>query len=148
MKLKILVLIVLLFTPAISQAETAGDFDGNGIINLEDVAYFMAWFIKGRTSDTTVVVNAAKQLYAPADGPIVRLPSLAKDSFAGGSSLNLNDIAIMMGYFVKGRSTDFSVVLSAAVSLYSEVSFVSKLPGTPLGSSSFSTTITGIEADP
>jgi hypothetical protein len=140
--------IVFTLISSCCSAEVAGDLDGNGSITVEDIAYFMAWFIKGRTTDKSVVVNRAKELYPNATGPVVRLPDPAKDNFFGKDSVSLNDIAILMAFFMKGRTSDFSAVQIQANNLYSGTDFVSKLPGTPIGDSSFTTTITGITTDP
>jgi hypothetical protein len=148
MKKIFLLLMVFAFLSPVLHAELAGDLDGDGTITLNDIAYFMAWFMKGRTTDQALVVSTATSLYSSATGPIVRLPDASKDNFYGDNSISLNDIAIMMAYFMKGRTTDFSVVQSQAIQLYSTADFVSKLPGTPIGDSSFTTTITGITTDP
>lgn len=149
-KIKCLAVILSLMLVAIPAftADLAGDLDGNGSVTLEDIAYTMAWFLKGRTSDKQLVVTTATGLYANATGPVVRLPDTASDSFFGGNIVDLNDIAIMMAYFLKGRSTDFETVRSQAISLYQSANVIYKLPGTPVGDSTVPVTVTGIQVDP
>lgn len=138
---------VFLLVPSLSFAIVAGDLDGNNSVTLEDVAYFMAWVSIGRPSNTEAVVDAAKGLYANAKGPMTRLPNVAYDNFYGGTSLTLNDVAIMMAWITSGRSGDFGVVRGSAISLYSPADNVYKLPATPLGDSTVPVTITGIQVD-
>jgi hypothetical protein len=146
-KIALIFIALILIHPCLA-VELSGDLDGNGTITLEDIAYFMGWFMKGRPSDPTVIVEAAEGLYPSATGPITRIPDPEKEDFFGKSSLSLNDIAIAMAYFMKGRTTDFSAVETQANNLYPGTDFVSKLPGTPIGTASFTTTITGITTDP
>jgi len=145
-KIAVVFLFLSLAFPCFSS--TAGDLDGNGYVDLKDIAYFMAWFLKGGTTSKDTVVSTATSLYAPAKGPIVRLPDPAYDNFAGGGSVGMKDIEIMMAFFIKGGSTDFSVVRQQAISLYSSSDSLYKLPGTPVGDSTVPVSITGIQVDP
>jgi len=138
-------LFLLLTFPCFSA--TSGDLDGNGYVDLNDIAYFMAWFLKGGATNKDTVVSTATSLYASAKGPITRLPDPAYDNFAGGDSVGMKDIAIMMAFFIKGGSTDFSVIRQQAISLYSSSDNLYKLPGTPVGDSTVPVTITGIQVD-
>lgn len=125
----------------------AGDFDGDGQVTLKDIAYYMAWISKNRTTNVDSVLTEATRLYAPATGPIVRLPSAASDAFTGNDLPGLSDVAIMMGWISKNRTNNFNVVLTESAALFSGVKNIYKLPATPVGDSSFSTTIDGITAD-
>ncbi len=129
-------------------AIVAGDFDGNDLIDMRDIAYFMAWFLKGGTQNKGTVITTAESLYANAKGPIVRLPDPAYDNFYGDSTVNMKDIAIMMAFFLKGGSTDFNTVRLQAISLYANANNVYKLPATKIGDSVIDLTVTGIETDP
>ncbi|NCB39966.1 MAG: hypothetical protein EOM80_14475 [Erysipelotrichia bacterium] len=133
--------------PSVSSAAIAGDFDGSGSVTLEDIAYYMAWFTEGGTTDKQLIALTASGLYKNAKGPVVRLPNLLYDNFFGDNSIGLKDIAIMMAWFTEGASLDFSVVLDQAVILYPPANNIYKLPATPIGDSTVPVTITGIQPD-
>ncbi|HOI90901.1 MAG TPA: hypothetical protein PLK28_10350 [Candidatus Rifleibacterium sp.] len=128
-------------------ADLAGDFDGNGRVTIEDVAYFMAWLASNRTNNLKLIADEAYKLYAKAVGPVVRAPSAQYDNFAGGTTAGLKDIAIVMGWLSENRSSDFGIVRSSAKSLYDPTDYIYKLPGTPVGDSTVPVTITGIQVD-
>jgi len=53
---------------------TADDFNSDGVCNMSDIAYYMSWFLKGGTSDTTAVNTQAKSLYGSLVGSVSNLP--------------------------------------------------------------------------
>ncbi len=143
----ILVFCVMVLSVLPCYSATSGDLDGNGYVDMNDIAYFMGWFLKGGTTSKETVVSAASSLYSSAKGPIVRLPDPAYDNFAGDSHVGMKDIAIMMAYFLKGGSSDFGVISAQAKSLYPSFESLYKLPQTPVGDSTVPVTITGIQVD-
>ncbi len=143
----VLILFVFL-NPFCYGADIAGDFDGNGRVTIEDVAYFMAWLANNRTSNLKLIADEAYKLYSKAVGPVVRVPSAQYDNFSGGTTAGLKDIAIVMGWLSVNRSSDFGIVRGSAKSLYDPADYIYKLPGTPLGDSTVPVTITGIQIDP
>lgn len=145
--LLLFIVLVLIAVPFKSSAAVAGDFDGNGSVTLEDIAYYMAWFTEGGTPDKQLIAVVASSLYRNATGPVVRLPDPSYDNFFGDNSIGLKDIAIMMAWFTEGASSDFNVVLSQAAILYPPANSIYKLPATPIGSSTVPVSITGIQPD-
>lgn len=143
----VLIVLLLVGVPSISFAVVAGDFDGNGSVTLEDIAYYMAWFTEAGTTDKQLIASVASSLYKNAKGPVVRLPDALYDNFFGDNSIGLKDIAIMMAWFTEGASSDFNVILNQAVILYPPANNIYKLPATPIGDSTVPVTITGIQPD-
>lgn len=155
MKLKIAYLLVLLFLfiSLTVSAEQVCDFDGNNTVDLKDVAYLLAWYQSGGSAvspSKTLVTAVASELLSAATGPLTRLPSESVDDLSGDGLIDLNDVALMLAWYQSGgqSNSSFSLVESIAQELLSSANFISKFPGTPIGDSSFTTTITGITTDP
>lgn len=97
----------------------SGDLNGDNVCNLTDIAIYMAWFTKSRTTDMTIVKTTAEGLY-PAGAPITvkYLPSASCEDYSGNGTLNLDDISLYMAWFMKSRTTDAGVVNTQAGTLY------------------------------
>lgn len=143
-------LIFLLFTLVCSNfafAEVAFNFDNNDSIDLNDLIYFISWLQADKTTNSTTVLGRAQEIYSPAQGPLVRLPDNSKEDLDGNGVADLKDLILMIAWLQADKTSSFSTVEGRAKEIYSTVDNLYKLPGTPIGDSTFSTTITGIKTD-
>ncbi len=129
-------------------AEETFKFGTATSIELKDLIYFISWLQADKTDSTTTVLARAQEIYTSASGPLSRLPANLKDDLNGDGVADIKDLIFMIAWWQADKTNDFAVVEARAKEIMSSLSGLSKLPGTPLGSSSFSTTITGIVADP
>lgn len=138
-------LFFLLLCASSGAAEIAGDFDGDQEITLKDVAYALAYALDNSLTLTTLP-GSADNIYSKATGPVSRLPDTVKDNFDSNDGFGLGDVAALLAFYLASDKS-FSAVETSTVTIYSKASSLYKLPGTPIGDSSFSTTITGIQTD-
>jgi hypothetical protein len=147
-KVFVFTLAFMLFIAGTLRAENAFNFDSNSEVDLADLIYFISWLQAEKTTNSTTVVNRATEIYSLAQGPLTRVPDDVKDDLDGDGVADLNDLILMIAWLQAEKTTSFSTVVARAKEIYSNVDFLSKLPGTPIGDSSFTTTITGITTDP
>ena len=138
----------LFFSASVQAEESAFNFDNNSELDLADLIYFISWLQAEKTTDSNTIVARATEIYSLAQGPLSRVPDDIKDDLDADGVASLNDLILMIAWLQAEKTTDFSVVEGRAKEIYSSVGSLSKLPGTPIGTASFTTTITGITTDP
>lgn len=145
----IFVIGLLVISPMLFAADKVGDFDRDGVVSINDVVYELAWIQSGRPTDTVLVVNRAKEIYASAVGPISRIPDEVTDDVSD-SGVNIDDVVFMLAWIQSGKTSDSSVVETRAAEIMASVSsnYLSKSPEMEIGSSTVPVTITGIQTDP
>lgn len=140
-------------------AEVAFDFDGNSTLDDKDLAIMIGWKqlvnagVSAGDITTDVVRGVAGQILSSVTS-VARIPDVTKDNLSteGTAALDDEDIA----YFISFKqlenagltSFSFANVETIASQLITLTNNLGKFPGTPLGDSSFTTTITGITTDP
>jgi hypothetical protein len=140
-----IVVFLVLLCCQVSSAAMSGDFDGDNFVTLKDIAYGLAFYLNS-SATTATLPGYADDFYAQATGPVSRLPDGIIDDFNGDAGFGLGDIAVMLAHYLSSSKV-FDSVESAANGYFSRTGALYKLPGTPTGDSSFSTTITGIQTD-
>lgn len=140
-------------------AEVAFDFDGSNTLDDKDLAIMIGWKqlvnagVPSASITTTVVLGVAQKILASVSS-VSRLPDTAKDNLSteGTAALDDQDLAYFISYNQlknAGVTTfTFSSIETVASKLITLTTGLGKLPGTAIGDSTFSTTITGITADP
>ncbi len=138
------------------------DFDGDNSIKTSDAAILLAWIIESNykikdpgylVTESNVQIRAENML--DTNVVVSRLPD-SEDLLADSNGdLSLTDAAYLLAFIVEnnfaiktGGVVRFDSVSIRAAGILSLSASLSKLPGTPIGDSSFSTTITGITTDP
>lgn len=153
------VLVMMLFNATFVAAEIAFDFDGSSSLDDKDLAIMIGWKqlvnagVASNLITTSVVLSSAQQILSSVT-TVSRLPDVNKDNLSteGTAALDDQDLA----YFISFKqlqnagltSFTFANVESVAGQLITLSTNLGKLPGTAIGDSSFTTTITGITADP
>lgn len=131
----------------LAYSEEAFNFDDKPSTDLIDMIYFISWIQSGYSNNQATVVARATEIYSPATGPLLRLPDNSKDDLNGDNVADLKDLILMIAWIQANSSTSFNTVEARALEILNSVGSLSKLPGTPIGDSTFSTTITGIQTD-
>lgn len=159
MKKVLFVSLVLLLSCSVLFAETAFDFDNSSSLDDKDLAIFIGWkqLVNAGVSTsqitTDLVLQAAKPILTSVS-TVSRLPELAKDNLSNEATnaLDDQDIAFFIAYnqlvFAGVSNFTFTNVETVAGNLITLTTKLGKFPGTPIGDSSFSSTITGIQVDP
>lgn len=147
MKKIVTVVLCLFLVTGFAFAEEAFNFDDKPATDLIDMIYFISWIQSGYSNDSSIVVARATEIYSLAKGPLVRLPNNVKDDLNGDNVADLKDLIMMIAWIQASNTTNFNTVEARALEILSTAGSLSKLPGTPIGDSSFSTTITGIQTD-
>ncbi|OGK08200.1 MAG: hypothetical protein A2W80_11415 [Candidatus Riflebacteria bacterium GWC2_50_8] len=160
MKKTLLLLFVFLLGSCVSSfAEIAFDFDNSNSLDDKDLAIFIGWkqLINAGVLSSQITNDMVLQVANPILSSVTavsRLPALVKDNLSNEATdvLDDQDIAFFIAYnqliFAGVTNFSFSNVEAVAANLIAPTANLGKFPGTPIGSSSFSTTITGIVADP
>lgn len=123
------------------------NFDDQAEVDLRDLIYFISWIQSGYSTNPETIVGRAKEIYPDAQGPLVRRPDNSKDDLNGDGIADLKDMIMMIAWIQASKTNNFSTIEARALEILSNAGRLSKLPGTPIGDSSFSTTITGIQTD-
>jgi len=158
-KVLLFLFILLLGSCGSSFAETTFDFDNSNSLDDKDLAIFIGWkqLVNAGVSSSQITTDMVLQVAKPILSSVTavsRLPDLTKDNLSDEAinALDDQDIAFFIAYnqliFAGVTNFSFSNVESVAANLIAPTANLGKFPGTPIGGSSFSTTITGIEADP
>jgi len=158
MKKVLFVFLVLVLCGTVSFAETAFDFDNSSSLDDKDLAIFIAWKqlvnagVDSSQITTALVLQAAKPILTSVS-TVSRLPDLARDNLSNESTnaLDDQDIAYFIAYnqlvFANAPNFTFTDVETVAGNLLTLTTKLGKFPGTPIGDSTFSTTVTGIQVD-
>lgn len=141
-------LLLLVVMSSIASAEVTFKFDTETEIGLKDLIYYISWMQADKTESTTIILARAQEIMPSASGPLSRFPGDLKDDLNGDDVADIKDLVFMIAWWQADKTTDFSIVEARAKEIMASINGLYKLPGTPIGSSSFSTTITGIVADP
>jgi hypothetical protein len=153
-----MLLMVFSFQAKLS-AEVAFDLDGNSALDDKDLAIMIGWKqlvnagVSAGSITTDVVLGVASQILSSVT-VVSRIPDVAKDNLSTESTAALDDEDI--AYFISFKQLEnagitsftFANVETIASQLITLTNNLGKLPGTPLGDSTFTTTITGITTDP
>lgn len=155
-------LVFLVISPGLLQAAALTcNFDDDENINSKDTAIIMAWRTEYNLATFKNVEVKLEDVEKRASSilsqniVVSRLPNQVRDKLADEDKIiSTGDIVYLMAYVVEKNIADFkkipvsfSNVEFRAQSSYSNLAPLSKLPGTPIGDSGFSTTITGIQTD-
>lgn len=159
---KFLVLLFLFFGfSANAQSLVVCNFNDDNAVNTDDAAILIAWrtensfFIKTGTPVTIANVEKRASDMMGKTISVARLPDPVKDRLSDqNTGIQIDDIAYLLAFITEnsfaiktGTSVVFNSVATRASNIISLSYSLSKLPGTPIGDSSFSTTITGIQTD-
>jgi hypothetical protein len=146
-KLLIILILVAFYAPAICiGSDLSCDFDSDQNITSSDIAILAAWIQSRKSDDKQFVQDLARSYISTV--VVDRLPGNTDKLEDSVENIGTNDLGFLAAYLQTRKSTDFSFVESMAYSIMSKSLDLSKLPGTPIGTASFTTTITGITTDP
>ncbi|GAB4273725.1 MAG: hypothetical protein Kow0029_13550 [Candidatus Rifleibacteriota bacterium] len=154
-KFALFVLFVVLLGGLPVYAEVSFDFDGNSTLDDRDLAIMIGWKqLVNAGVDTSLITTSAVQSVASqilsSVTTVSRLPDVEKDNLSTESTAVLDDqdIAYFISYkqLVNAGVTNFSFanVESVASQLINLTTNLGKFPGTTIGNSTLTTTITGI----
>lgn len=127
-------------------ADKVGDFDGDTDIDINDVAYELAWISARDQSDKVKIAQSATVLVTSATGPVKRLPT-SVDDVSGDDIIDINDAVYTLSWISARNQNDFTSIETSAKTLYPVTGYMSKAPGTEIGESSMTFEIASITPD-
>jgi len=108
------------------------DFNNDGVVNLSDVVYMLAWYQLSAANRTTANVKTrAQAILASVTGDVVYLPNTAIDDVNGDGLVNLSDVVMALAWYqlsVANR-TESGVLTRAKSILGSVTGSVTSMPG-------------------
>ncbi len=161
-KLILFVLVLVCSTSVLFAEAVVCNFSSDELISSDDAAILLAWrteynIFKLNPNKIVTIENVQNRasVILKRDVLVSRLPDLSYDVLSDHSGeIVSDDIAYLLAFIteqniatLKKQAVDFSNVETRAQNIISLTYSLSKLPGTPIGDSSFTTTITGIQTD-
>ncbi len=97
------------------------DFNGDGVVDIHDLIFLIAWLQAEKTNQLSVVQARAQEIYSNVKLPLAVLPSDSIEDLNGDAKVDINDLIFLIAWMQAEGSSDGTVVNARAKEIYANI---------------------------